>query len=81
MATQFQDELRRMRGLRSQTEFAADLGVSRATIAAWDGGRAAPSLSLARKLVAQGMDPAVVLEAVTTPRSRATSAAGQGHAA
>jgi len=72
MTSEFQEELRRLRGLRSQTEFASAISVSRATVAAWDAGRATPSLALARKLVACGMDPHVVLDAVL---SRADGAA------
>lgn len=43
------------RGLHSQEDFAARLGVTRQTVSAWEAGRSVPSLKQARLLVAEGV--------------------------
>jgi DNA-binding XRE family transcriptional regulator len=60
----FPKAVRELRGLRSQEEFAADLGVHRQTVTVWETGKQLPSIALGRKLVAAGMDPLIVLGAV-----------------
>lgn len=44
-----------IRGLRSQEDFAADIGVTRQTVIQWEAGRTVPSLKQARMLVADGV--------------------------
>ena len=44
-----------VRGLRSQEQFASDVGVTRQTVIQWELGRSVPSLRQARALVAEGV--------------------------
>lgn len=54
----------RARGLRSQEDFATDIGVTRQTVSAWEAGRTIPSLKQARLLEAEG----VPLDLLIAPR-------------
>jgi DNA-binding XRE family transcriptional regulator len=73
IVTRFQEELRALRGLRTQEQFAQELGVTRVTVAVWETGAGVPKLRNARKLVERGMNPSVVLEAVTRAAKRAAA--------
>lgn len=54
----------RRRNLMTQAEYAEHIGVSVGAIMGWEQGVRTPSLAMARKLVAKGVDRAVVLDAV-----------------
>ena len=61
------DAIRRHRklNLMTQPEYADYLGVAVGTVMGWEQGLRTPSLALARKLIAKGVDKSVVLAAVT----------------
>jgi DNA-binding transcriptional regulator YiaG len=54
----------RRRHLMTQAEYAIYLGVSHGAVMGWEQGVRTPSLSMARKLVAKGVDRSAVLDAV-----------------
>lgn len=66
-------QIRKLRGLRTQAEFAAELGVRRQTVAAWESGESI-SMQNARQLVEMGLDPELFLP-VARPTKDARGAA------
>jgi len=60
--------IRDLRGLRSQAEFAEEVGTHRVTISLWETGEANPSYKHARRLVELGLDRSLFL-----PAARPTS--------
>lgn len=68
-----------LRGLRSQDEFAAEVGVHRVTLIQWEKGRSRPNAYRhARRLVELGLDPALLLP--TPSPTQATTKAQKGAA-
>lgn len=64
--------IKRLRGLRSQDEFAAEVGAHRVTVSLWETGDSTPSFKHARQLVALGLDPELFM-----PKARPTSDSGE----
>lgn len=56
-------EIRKLRGLHSQEEFAKSVGVTRQIVASWESGSSLPSFRSARRLVEKGLDFDLVLGA------------------
>jgi len=50
----------------TQAEYAIHLGVSHGAVMGWEQGVRTPSLAMARKLIAKGVDRAAVLDAVAS---------------
>jgi DNA-binding XRE family transcriptional regulator len=68
--------IRNLRGLRTQREFASELGVRRRAVIAWEQGGGV-SLHHALQLVEMGIPTEVFLEGKSTKRGATTATKGQ----
>lgn len=70
----FQEQIRRLRGEMTQTEFANVVGVSKQTIYLWETGGALPASKHARRLFDLGVDRAVFVDALVARSAQRESA-------
>jgi DNA-binding transcriptional regulator YiaG len=73
MPTELARQIRRVRATHTQSDFAAELGVRRATVIAWESGASVPGPRAAHLLVARGLDLDTWLDA-TRPQSDTATA-------
>lgn len=67
VSTRLHTEIRRLRGLHTQEQFATLAGVTRVTVSLWESGKQVPGLRAARRLVELGLDIAYVLPTAPAP--------------